>query len=674
MFQKVIVVTDRRVLDKQLRETIKEFEGTRGATEAITGEKGTKTAELVAALESHSARVVVTTLQTFPYILEAISGSKLASSHWAVIIDEAHSSQTGDAAAALRQALGAGVELPDDVEAGSALAELLAARGRQANMSFFAFTATPKSKTVEMFGQDLPGGTKGPFHLYSMRQAIEEGFILDVLAQYSTYRTYYRLATANAEAAEKEVDASAAGASLRRFLTRHPEVIHAKARIIVEHFRAHTAKKIGGQGKAMVVADSRIAAVKYHEAITAYCAEQGYSIGAAVAFSGHVDDPVLGRVTEASLNKYPESQTADRFKGVDAYAPGQHILIVAEKFQTGFDEPKLHTMFVDKTLTGLAAVQTLSRLNRTMPGKEDTFVLDFRNDADDIAREFQKYYEATTTTPTDPNVLSDAYDRVIRFGVMSAQEVRDIVAKHFGGADDVRLGKVYAAFAAPLSRFADLESEEQEEFRGALGSFLSLYSFMSQVLTWTDADAEALYVYGRALEALLPKRASGRLDLGSDVVLTHLRLEELGLQDIELEPGQAQPVTAFPGEGRGGGRDVRLERLGDITQSLNEAFGLNLTERDRLAFEQFEVSWLRDEGLREVARENTLPDFRLEFEKAFSRTILENEGANRDLYERLFHDKKFGATVLDWYLTRMYELFRSDAVQLALAPEQAKQT
>ena len=663
VFDKVIVITDRRVLDEQLRENVRQFERVQGVVEAVTGSEGAKSSDLSAALESATSRIVITTLQTFLFVLNQVDPAALGLKTWAVIIDEAHSSQTGEAASALRQAIGAGVELPEDLDAESALAAVLAARGHQPNLSFFAFTATPKDKTVELFGTKQADGNNGPFHLYSMRQAIEEGFIFDVLRNYVMWKTYYRLATVSDEAAAKEVDASKAGSALRHLLVMHPEVIAQKARIIVEHYRDHTAKKIGGQAKAMVVTDSRAAAVKYKQAIDAYVAEKGYDLAALVAFSGKVFDDVIGEVSESSMNGFADSQTADRFKGVDPYKPGDYqVLIVAEKFQTGFDEPRLHTMFVDKVLTGLAVVQTLSRLNRTMDGKTDTFVLDFRNDAKDIETAFQRYSEATTTIPTDVNVLTDTYDRVLTFGVVDEAEMAVVVETYFKTTPQgPALGKVYAAFNPALARFDALNEEEREEFKAALGAFLHLYSFMSQVLTWTDADGERLHIFGRALFQLLPSLPDGRLSLGSDVVLTHLRLEDLGKQDVELTPGESVPGTAFPGEGKGHHRDERLEKLGDITEELNHVFGLSLGERDRLAFEQFEVSWLQDEQLRDVARANDITGFRLEFEKAFKRTILDNEEANRDLYERLFNDEKFGTLVMDWYLSRMYELLRSDA-------------
>lgn len=665
-FDKVIVITDRRNLDEQLRKTVQQFERTPGVVEAITNEETSKSAKLSAALNSATCRIIVTTLQTFPFVLKLIDSDELAKMKWAVVIDEAHSSQTGDAASALRQALGAGSTLPDDIDEETALAAVLAARGKQENMSFFAFTATPKPKTVELFGTMMPDGNKGPSHLYSMRQAIEEGFILDVLRFYTTWKTYYRLATVSPEVAGKEVDASKAGSALRGILVQHPEVIAQKARVIVEHFRAHTSKKLGGLAKAMVVTDSRAAAVKYKQAIDAYITQQGYDMATLVAFSGKVFDETAGEVTESSMNGFPEKQTAARFHGKeDPYTPGDYqVLIVAEKFQTGFDEPRLHTMFVDKTLTGLDAVQTLSRLNRTMDGKEDTFILDFRNDPEMIAKEFQKFYEAATVVPTDVNVLTDAYDRVLNAGVIDLAEMTATVDKYFTGGGP-SLGKVYAAFNAPLERFNKLDTDAQLEFRATLSSYTHLYAFLSQVLAWTDADCERLHIYGRALAQLLPQLPDGRLSLGSDVVLTHLRLEDLGQQEIELEPGAGEPAQAFPGEGRGRQHDPRLDTLGNITDHLNQTFGLNLQERDRLAFEQFEVSWLADSELRMVAAANDLSGFRLEFEKKFKTTILDNEEANRDLYERLHHDEKFSSRVLDWYLTRMYELLRAEAAREA---------
>ncbi|MDA8071390.1 MAG: type I restriction endonuclease, partial [Actinomycetota bacterium] len=395
VFDKVVVITDRLVLDRQLQDTIYQFEHTRGVVVKIDRDS----TQLADALAGEQARIIVTTLQKFPFVLDKIAG--LPARRYAVIVDEAHSSQTGEAAKDLRLALGgteeqeltaaeaedAGfiAEAVDPVE--EALAKAVGARGRQANLSFFAFTATPKARTLEMFGTfDPEKGKYEPFHLYSMRQAIEEGFILDVLANYVTYQTYWRIEKAVAE--DPTYEAPKARRAIARFVSLHPSNLAQKAEIIVEHFRTHTAAKIAGQAKAMVVTSSRLHAVRYKQAIDAYIQKRGYlDLAVLVAFSGRVIDEHELSYSEAAMNGFPESQTAERFATSD-----YQVLIVAEKFQTGFDQPLLHTMYVDKVLTGLNAVQTLSRLNRIHPNKADTFVLDFRNETEDIVKAFEPYY------------------------------------------------------------------------------------------------------------------------------------------------------------------------------------------------------------------------------------------------------------------------------------------
>lgn len=660
VFDKVIVITDRRVLDEQLRGQVAAFEKVKGTVASILGNDGSKSGELARALADPAVKIVVTTLQVFPFLLAGDQAPELDGQRFAVIVDEAHSSQTGDAAAALRQTLGAGGG--EDGDAEDALNALVSARGHQANLSFFAFTATPKDKTIELFGSPQADGTKGPFDLYSMRQAIEEGFILDVLEHYLPYKTYFKLAVTSDAAGTKEVEVSKASAELRRMVVTDPDVIVQKARIIVEHYRVHTARKVAGLGKAMVVTDSRAAAVKYKRAIDAYIDEQGYQdLRTLVAFSGTVNDDIQGPVTESSLNDFPDTQTGNRFKGVDPFKPGDYqVLIVAEKFQTGFDEPRLHTMFVDKVLTGLNTVQTLSRLNRTHPDKTDTFVLDFRNDPDSVRADFQRWYERTTTNPTDVNAITDAHDRLMSLGILGADEMRAVIDQHFATNDTpAGLGSLYAAFNPCLDRFGAASVEDQAEFRTVLDAYVRLYSFMSQVLTWTDVDLEVAYLFGRAVQRLLPKESTGQLQLGDDVVLTHLRLvarEELG---IGLEEGDVAPGTAFPGAGQGKLFDSKFETLAQITDELNKAFGTDLGDRDRLTFEQFEVTWLADPELRDIARSNDLDGFGLEFERIFKGTILANEAANQDLYERIYTDPEFARTVLGFYRRRIYDLLRS---------------
>jgi type I restriction enzyme R subunit len=662
VFDKVVVITDRRVLDEQLRANVAAFERVTGTVTTITGHDMSKSADLAGALASAATKIVVTTLQVFPFLLALPLDSDVSKRRYAVIIDEAHSSQTGDAAAALRQALGAGVELEDDMDAEEALAALLASRGPQPNLSFFAFTATPKDRTIEVFGSTQPDATKGPFHLYSMRQAIEETFILDVLRNYLPYKAYFRLAVANDEAAGKEVEVRKAGAALRRLVVRDPDVIAAKAKIMVEHFRGHTATKIGGLAKAMVVTDSRASAVRYKRAIDTYIAECHYTdIRTLVAFSGTVIDDIAGPVTESSLNGFPDGQTASRFKGLPPHAPGDyHVLIVAEKFQTGFDEPLLHTMFVDKTLVGLATVQTLSRLNRKHPEKWDTFVLDFRNDTESVRKDFQRYYEATTTVPTDANALTDAYDRVTKkWAVLDPGEMASVVATYFTGTLSTGgLGGVYSAFDPALARFGDLDEQDRADFRAALDGFLHLHSFMSQVLLWVDADVERGYLFGKALAHLLPHDATGSLELGDDVLLTHLRLEAQNEASIALEVGGAEPGSAFPGHGIGRLNDPRFGTLGEITDELNKHFALDLTEVHRLAFAQFEVTWLGDKDLRQIANANTMDGFRLEFERKFRDTLLDTKYLNDDLYAKIWSKPDLRSRIVDYYVGHMYRRLR----------------
>lgn len=676
VFDKVIVVTDRRVLDEQLRANVQQFSSVPGTVVSVEGKSGSKSAELAEALTG-KAQIITVTLETFPYVIEKVAETSLASRNYAVIVDEAHSSQTGDAATALKQALGAagidsngdGSNGDDDGDGGfdaeAALAAVIAARGRQPNLSFFAFTATPKDRTVELFGTPGADGLKAPFHLYTMRQAIEEGFILDVLANYTTYATYYRLAAATPEAAAEEVDVRAASSAIRRYVARDPALIKQKAAIIVEHFRAHTAKELGGRAKAMVVTDSRPAAVKYKQAIDAHIAEHHITdVRALVAFSGTVSDNVAGEVTESSMNGFPESQTAKRFKGTDGFSPGDYqVLIVAEKFQTGFDEPYLHTMFVDKPLKGLNAVQTLSRLNRTIPGvKQSTFVLDFRNTAEDIEAAFQRYYEAVIVEPTNANVLYDLRSRIWAVGIITDAEVTAASDAFFGLDPDKRSLKViYANVDPTVDRFCALDDDAQTEFRDALDRFIRAYAFLSQVMAFTDAELERLYVYGKALAACLPVRSSGGLEIGSDILLTHLRLVEHGATDIELTPGDIEAGKPFPGEGGAAGhRDPLRDRLGAVIEQINETFGADLDERDRLEAEKLRIALLDDDELRTFARANTEENYALEFRNRFKTAILDQEERNRRLYDLLLTNPDLAAMIEQELMRATYQELREE--------------
>ena len=662
VFDKVVVITDRVVLDRQLQETIYQFEHTRGVVVKIDRDS----AQLADALAGEQARIIVTTLQKFPFVLDKISG--LPARRYAVIVDEAHSSQTGEAAKDLRLVLGTTEETEltaaeaedagfiaqaiDPVE--EALAKAVGARGRQQNLSFLAFTATPKARTLEMFGTLNPEtGKYEPFHLYSMRQAIEEGFILDVLANYVTYQTYWRIE----KAVENDplYEAPKARREIARFVSLHPSNLAQKAEIIVEHFRTHTAAKIAGQAKAMVVTSSRLHAVHYKQAIDAYIAKKGYTdLAALVAFSGRVIDEHDLSYSEAAMNGFPEAQTAERFATTD-----YQVLIVAEKFQTGFDQPLLHTMYVDKVLTGLNAVQTLSRLNRIHPNKADTFVLDFRNETEDIVAAFEPYYGRTVAPPTDPNLLFDTRRRLDDFDVLRPEEIEATVALLLAG-DAKAHGRVYAALDSAVERFGALGEEDRLGFKDALDKFVRTYSFLSQVVSFGDTKLERDYTYCRALASRLRDATSvERLDLGTEVELTHLKTEMTFEGSLSLDADDGEVSTIF-GEGRGRQSDPQLEHLSEIVEELNERFGLALDERDQLLFDQFEETWAADADVVDQARSNTLENFRLVFDHRFLDTVVSRMDENEAIFKRILDDEEFRQVLMDLYASRVYRRARSD--------------
>src|SRR6266536_5898854 len=663
VFDKVVIITDRFALDRQLQETVYQLEHVHGVVVRIDRDSG----QLAEALAGEQARIIVTTLQKFPYVLDKIEA--LPARRYAVIIDEAHSSQTGEAAADLRRALSLEAaeaeESADEASRGDGqdlLARSLSGRGRPDNLSFFAFTATPKAKTLELFGtavERAEGLRYRPFHLYSMRQAIDEGFILDVLANYTTYKTYFRIEKAVAE--DPEYDKARARRAIARFVTLHPHNLAQRAEIVVEHFRAHTAKKIGGRAKAMVVTSSRLHAVRYKLALDAYIAEHGYDMRTLVAASGKVLDDG-DEFTEPGMNAFPESETAARFGG-DEY----QVLIVAEKFQTGFDQPLLHTMYVDKVLTGLNAVQTLSRLNRILPPeKTDTFVLDFRNEAEEIQEAFRPWYEATEAVPTDPNLLYDTHRALCDFGVLREEEVDVGVQALLAVTETSGHGAVYAALDPARGRFLELDEEVQDAFRDLLARFVNLYAFVSQIVSYVDRQLERDYLYARALLACLPGEAAERLDLGSEVELTHLKIAQTYEGSASLEGG-GEVVAIF--SGRGPEHDPESERLSRIVDVMNERFGLELGDVDQLLFDQFEESWAADETLVARARNNDFANFRLVFDRTFLDTVVRRMDDNEDIFKRILDEPNFRQTVLDHYAERLYGRLRAEHDQLGLSPE-----
>jgi len=552
VFDKVIVITDRQVLDRQMQETVGQFEKVAGVVQRIDE----NSQQLAEALEGEQARIIITTIQKFPFALEKISS--LPNRRYAVIADEAHSSQSGEAAKDVRVVLrdqpaeealaaeelaelGSIDEVPDPVQ--DALATQVGSRSvRQDNISFFAFTATPKAKTLEMFGSKVERDGKvvyEPYHLYSMRQAIQEGYIHDVLANYTTYQTYWNIEKKAED--DPEYEPGRAKAAIAKFVSLHEHNLAQKADIIVNHFREKVAHLVGGEAKAMVVTASRLHALRYGLALRKYCAENGIDdVGVLVAFSGTLNDGGVDW-TETSVNGFPESQTPARFD-TDEF----QILVVAEKYQTGFDQPKLHTMYVDKPLTGLAAVQTLSRLNRTHSEKTSTFVLDFRNDADDIRNAFAPWYVQTEAPPTDPNLMYDAHRELGDYDVLRIEETETFVAVLMD--DPTATDRIHGLLEPAKNRFWEaLDEDEQDRFREALKKFVSSYGYLAQIVSFGDAKLERDYVFGRALARFIRAPSEALPDVSDDVDLTHLAIR-LTAEEQSIPLPDDEGELSGPGE------------------------------------------------------------------------------------------------------------------------------
>jgi len=661
VFDAVIVITDRTVLDDQLQDTIYQFEHKQGVVKKIDN----NSAQLAEAL-ADGAPIIVSTLQKFPFVTDKIAA--LPTRRYAVIVDEAHSSQSGEQVAELKGVLAresiarrahAAVEEegpPDAQDLTALLVEKMATlrRGRQGNLSFFAFTATPKHKTLKVF--DEPGVSgMAPFHLYSMRQAIEEGFILDVLKHYVTYKTYFKLAQAAGE--DREVERREAATALARFAQHHPHNLASKIEVMVEHFRQHTRHKIGGRAKAMVVTDSRLSAIRYKQGFDRYIADRGYTeIRTLVAFSGKVDDPDIKdrSYTESGLNGFPERELPEQFAS-DLY----QVLLVAEKYQTGFDQPLLHTMYVDKRLDGVQAVQTLSRLNRTAAGKEDTFVLDFRNEAEDIHHAFKPYYECTEAAETvSPAKLYELKTQLDSAQVYWRAELEAFCTEYFrGGADDKRAHAMLNRYLDPaVDRFKALSDEDRDAFRGDLVSFRNVYGFLSQIIPFQDSALERLYTYARFLAGKLPRRSGQRIDLGDEVELKFYKLQKISEGQIQLGTGEAPPL--YGPDAVGTGRKDEWVPLSSLIEKLNERFGTQFTPADQLFFDSVEAEAVRDEDVHRVAQANSYEDFRTVMEKELEGWFIDRMEGNDEVFRRVMGNEGLRAQVSDYLLKKIYERVR----------------
>jgi type I restriction enzyme R subunit len=643
IFDSIIIITDRRVLDKQLQHTVRQFEQTLGVVENI--EKTSR--QLKEALESGKT-IIVTTLQKFPVIVEEIDA--LPGKTFAVIVDEAHSSQSGESTKKLKSVLS--VESLEDAEKKESgemedmedkLVEEAKKREHPPNVSTFAFTATPKPKTLELFGIERNDGKFEPFSLYSMRQAIEEKFILDVLENYTTFKAYWSILKKIED--DPRYDRTKATYLLKSFVDLHEHTITKKVAIMVEHFSAQVAHRIDGKAKAMIVTRSRLHAVRYKLAVDRYLKEKGYPYQTLVAFSDSVDDK--GNIySESNMNGFPETQTAETFKQKE-----YRFLIVANKFQTGFDQPLLHTMYVDKKLGGVHAVQTLSRLNRIYQGKEETMVLDFANEAEDIQKAFEPYYEKTLLKEsTDPNILYDLSNQLEDLNLYSRDELDNFIKIYFN--PKATQDKIYAALSPVVDRFNEVEKEEQVDFRHYLNNYIRLYAFLSQVITFIDADLEKLYLFARLLirylcisREELPKEIQQNIDMDS------YRLQKTGNGMIKLERGKSdiEPI------GPKGGHSTTLEELEPLSQiieELNELFGTEFTGEDKVFIMQLEEKLIGDPALEASVRVNPPENARLTFDHVVNDRLQEMIDSNFKFYKQITDDQDFGKFLLDWLFER----------------------
>lgn len=695
IFDCVVVITDRVVLDRQLQDAIYQIEHATGVVKPI--KEGSK--QLAEALVD-GTKIIITTLQKFPFILRGllrIAGAKdvedpdeaallktqtwqdkISGRRYAIIVDEAHSSQTGEAARGMKQVLGDQGSPPveqhadaaaDKPTAGSAsyatddledwqdgLNKIMESRGKQPNLSFFAFTATPKGKTLELFGR---GGKA--FHNYSMRQAIEENFILDVLKRYTTYSTYFKIIKKVEN--DPSMPAKKAAKKLCKFMRLHPRNVSQKTEIIIEHFRSCIKPLIGGKAKAMVVTDSRLQAVRYMLAFRKYLGEHHYSdIRPLVAFSGTVIDPeTLLEYTEPGMNidfksgrSISELQLKDRF-GSDDY----QILLVANKYQTGYDQPLLCAMYVDKRLDGVQAVQTLSRLNRMYPGKSEPFVLDFVNKAEDILAAFKPYYTVTEleeeSDPAHLELLKHELNQMQVYDWQDVESFAKVFYKPMTKQKNSDHGEMQKYLQKTVETFKGLaEEEDKEKFYGKLKAYVRLYAFITQLISYNDTEQEMLYSYGRYLLPHLHLEVPGDADPEKDVQLQYYRLQKVMEGSIDLAEGENIPVTS-PTEV--GTRKAQEEDkpLSEIIETLNDRFGTDFSEEDRLFFEQIKNKAMKDENVLKTAAANPLDKFELGIEQVIKDLMMKRLKENDKIVSRYMDDERFQKVILELLSKDLYQ-------------------
>ena len=670
VFDCVVVITDRQVLDRQLQDAIYQIEHAQGVVKAIDQDSKQLAAALI-----DGTKIVVTTLQKFPFVLRGLlhaAGAesqeqateeekqqakaweaKIAKRRYAIIVDEAHSSQTGETARELKAILGTAAKADngeDEPDWEDRLNQVIASRGKQPNLSFFAFTATPKGKTLELFGRPGASGLPEAFHLYSMRQAIEEGFILDVVKNYTTYATYYRLVKAIED--DPKLPKKKAARALAKFMSLHPHNLEQKTEVMVEHFRQKVRGHLAGQAKAMVVTSSRLHAVRYMQAFERYIAANGYSdIRPLVAFSGTVKDPDTGvEYTEPGINTdcvsgkpISEKQLPERFA-----SPDYRVLLVANKYQTGYDQPKLCAMYVDKRLDGVQAVQTLSRLNRRIPGKENPFVLDFVNEAEDIYRAFKPYYDATSlqegSDPQQMEMLKHDLDAAQVYFWSEVEAFARIFYKPVARQAAQDHAGMQLHLQPAVDRFKAMEDYvKRSDFREKLNGYVHIYSFLSQIIPYGDAALEMLYSYGRfLLPHLALDRDTERVKLGDEVGLQYYRLQRIYSGEITLKDGDPEGVKSPTDVGTGKAKEEKAP-LSEIIKILNERFGTNFTDEDRFFFEQIREKATTNEHVIKLRRANPFDKFQLGLRQLIEDLMVQRMADNDKIVTRYMDDKEFGS-------------------------------
>lgn len=651
IFNGVIVVTDRKVLDQQLQDSIYQLEHKIGLVAPI--KQGSS--ELADEIEK-GTKIIISTIQKFPFILDKLAGTK--GKRYAIVIDEAHSSTSGRNIMALKESLtqeealeAASREDAEELDAEDKINMELEKFVDQDNVSFFGFTATPKGTTLRLFGSKADDGKYYPFHLYSMRQAIQEKFILDVLQNYMTYKMYYNVNKKIED--DPSFDKGKATKSIIKYVSLHPHNIAQKTEVIIEHFKNHTMKKIGGQAKAMLVTSSRLHAVRYKLAFDAYIKQKGYhDLKTLVAFSGAVKDNSLEYKESGMNDGLSDTQLPKEFDKEES-----RVLIVANKYQTGFDQPKLHTMYVDKKLSGVKAVQTLSRLNRIYPGKEDTFVMDFVNEPEDILESFKPFYNVTRLdNDIEPNEIYTIERSIYDKQVINKDDVfkfTDTYYKDKHSKSDISTMNYLVNNS--VDRTSDYSREELIEFKNLISKFINLYNLIIQVAPIVDSDLHRLSVYLRFMIKKIDIESPGGVDITDKVILEYYKLEKKSEGTIYLEGDEGVDIKVG-----GGGQVTEPEKdyLSNIIDKLNERYGTSFSGSEKLAVAQIRENMRSNTDLELKAKNNSYADFKYAFEPSFLDGVMQEYDKNQDFYGKILKDEGFRAKLMDLIMLDVYASFK----------------